>query len=569
MDRDLISLKFTMLRNTTPGLRKVGWVFGALAVLATWAVAVVASGDEVRASALTLVLALWGVGAAIGPVLTSGAGVLRADYFALLPLPRAALGRGLLVSVLVSIASGFVLLALLAAVVHALFVDPATVVVVLVGAPLTWLLVVTVSRLVYGLLGAAMRTKLGVEIAGVQFGLMFAAWFAGWMIVQVAVQSIPTLLQDGLPEGAITTVVDAFPTSWTVLAVDAAAGGDWSRAGLLLLALAAVDAVLVLATIPLLVPRGAAVEKRRRRRRSPGLVAGGGILPATQTGAVAMKEVRQWRRDAWRALESSTAVWTGAAIGVFAYLGGYTAPAAPFAGLIVAFMLGLSACNLYGQDGSAVWQNVVGQDETSVRSDVHGRQWAMLIVFLPRAILVTIPFLLLTQAWWTVPVLLAATPAVFGAAAGAAILVSALGVSPGVDPRRRLGPNDANGNIALHVWIVLLLVPVTVLPTAAMIVWSQVTGEPTLVVAAVVVGLLNGVGVAWALARVATGYLSTRMPDVFSRIRYGQVFRDAQDAGLLSWVESTTLKGEQDLVNQKQKQREARLARAARVGGRS
>ncbi|KQR17389.1 hypothetical protein [Cellulomonas sp. Leaf334] len=563
MDRELISLKFTMLRNTTPGLRKVGWVFGGVAVLATWAVALLASGDQVRASALTLVFALWGLGAAIGPVLTSGAGVLRADYFALLPLPRAALGRGLLASVLVSIASGFVLLALLATVVHALSVAPETVVVVLVGAPLTWLLVVTLSRLVYGLLGAAMKTKLGVEIAGVQFGLMFAAWFAGWMVVQVAVESIPKLLQDGLPEGIITTVVDALPTSWTVLAVDAAAAGDWSRAGLLLLALAGVDAVLVLATIPLLVPRSAAVEKRRQGRRSRALVAGGGILPATQTGAVVMKELRQWRRDAWRALESSTAVWTGAAIGVFALLGGYTAPVASFAGLIVAFMLGLSGCNLYGQDGSAVWQNVVGEDESSVRSDVRGRQWAMLLVFVPRALVVSVAFLLLSQAWWAVPVLLASIPAVFGAAAGAAILVSALGVSPGVDPRRRLGPNDANGNIALHVWIVLLLVPVASIPTAGMIVWSQLTGSAALTVAAVVVGLLNGVAAAWALGRVAIEYLTTRMPDVFSRIRYGQVFREADD-GLLSWVESTTLKGEQDLANQKQKQREARLARAAR-----
>ncbi|GEK21792.1 hypothetical protein [Cellulomonas xylanilytica] len=565
MDRDLISLKFTMLRNTTPGLRKAGWIVGGVAVLATWAVAILASGDAVRSSALTLVFALWGAGAAVGPVMTSGAGVLRPDYFTLLPLPRAALGRGLLVSVFVSIASGFVLLALLATAVHALRVDPVTVVVVLVGAPLTWVLVVSLSRLVYGLLGAAMKTKLGVEIAGVQFGLMFAGWFAGWMIVQVAVQSVPRLLQDGLPEGPITTVVDALPTSWMVLSVDAAAAGDWARAGGLLLALAALDAVLVLATVPLLVPRSAAVTKRSERMRSRGLVAGGGILPATQTGAVAMKEVRQWRRDAWRALESSTAVWTGAAIGVFALLAGYESVAS-FAGLIVAFMLGLSACNLYGQDGSAVWQNVVGQDETSVRSDVHGRQWAMLIVFLPRALVVTVPFLLLSQAWWTVPVLLAAIPAVFGAAAGVAVLVSALGVSPGVDPRRRMGPNDANGNIALHVWIVLLVVPVAVLPTAAMVVWSQVTGEPALVVAAVVVGLVNGVGAAWVLARVAIGYLSTRMPDVFTRIRYGQVFHgsDRSDDGLLAWVESTTLKGEQDLAAQKRKQREARLARAAR-----
>ena len=73
-------------------------------------------------------------------------------------------------------------------------------------------------------------------------------------------------------------------------------------------------------------------------------------------------------------------------IGVFALLGGLHRGRRAFAGLIVAFMLGLSGCNLYGQDGSAVWQNVVGEDETSVRSDVRGRQWAMVIVFLPRVI---------------------------------------------------------------------------------------------------------------------------------------------------------------------------------------
>jgi ABC-2 type transport system permease protein len=137
-------------------------------------------------------------------------------------------------------------------------------------------------------------------------------------------------------------------------------------------------------------------------------------------------------------------------------------------------------------------------------------------------------------------------------------------VSPGVDPRRRLGPNDANGNIALHVWIVLLLVPVAAIPTAAMIVWSQLTGAPALIAAAVVVGLLNGVAAAWALGRVAIDYLSDRMPDVFTRIRYARVFHDADDDGVLAWVEKTTLKGEQDLADQKQKQREARLARAAR-----
>lgn len=555
----LISLKFAMLRNSSRNLRLVGWIVGAALVVATWAAAASASGDATRHSVLSLLFAGWAVGGSLGPVLMSGAGTLRPDYFALLPLSRTELGRGLLASVFVSIASGYVLLALLAASVHAAALDPLTILIVLVGAPLTWAFVVTLSRLVYGLLGAAMKTKLGIEIAGVQFGLMFAAMFTGWMIVQVTIESVPKLIQDGLPSGPITTVLDALPTSWLLSSVEAAGRGDWADAVLLVLALAAVDLLLVLATIPLLVPRSGGTS--RRRRRTATFVAGGRFLLATQTGAVVFKELRQWRRDPWRALESSTAVWTGAAIGVFALLGGYTAPVAAFSGLIVASMIGLSGCNVYGQDGSAVWQNVVGEDATSTRSDVRGRQWAMILVFLPRALLVTVVFLLLGQAWWTVPVLLAAIPAMFGSAAGAAILVSAIGVSPGVDPRRRVGPNDATGNISVHVWIVIVLIFVTIAPTAGMIVWSLLAGSTWLVVASIVVGILNGVAAAWLLGRIAIGYLNTRMVDVFSRIRYGQIFREDGAKGILTSIEAVTLKGEQQLRAARQKERQRKLAK--------
>lgn len=565
MDRGMISLKFAMLRNSSAGLRKAGWVIGSALVFATWAAAVIVQDDSVRRTVLALGFAAWAVGGMVGPVLMSGAGVLRPDYFSLLPLTRATIGRGLLVSVFVSVASGFVLLAMLASSWQALLVEPVTIVIAIVGAVLSWMLIITLSRLVYGLLGAAMRTKLGIEIAGVQFGLMFAAMFAGWMIVTVAAQSVPVLLSAGLPAGPITAVVEAFPTSWPLLAVDAAAGGSWGDALLLLLALAVLDVLLVLATIPLLVPRSLRTVRRRGRPRSAGLVAGRGILPSTQMGAVISKEVRQWRRDPWRALESSTAVWTGAAIGVFALLGGYTSPAAAFSGLIVAFMLGLSGCNLYGQDGSAVWQNVVGEDATSVRSDVRGRQWAMIIVFLPRVIVVTLPFLLIGQAWWAVPHLVAAIPAAMGAAAGAAVLTSAIGVSPGVDPRRRVGPNDANGNIGLHVWVVIIATSVMVLPTAAAIVWAATSGSVLLTVVAMVIGLLNGVGAAWLLGRLAIGYLRPRMADVFSRIRYGQIFEGAPAGDrALGWVAQTTLRGEQKMRAARQKERDEKLARTAR-----
>ena len=135
MDRILISLKFTLLRHSSKGLRIFGWVIGGLFVAATWSAAVFASGAEVRGDVLALLFAAWTIGAMVGPVLLSGAGVLRPDSFALLPIERRALARGLLLSVFVSIAAGFVLLAFLAASVHAALLSPATLIVVIVGAP--------------------------------------------------------------------------------------------------------------------------------------------------------------------------------------------------------------------------------------------------------------------------------------------------------------------------------------------------------------------------------------------------------------------------------------------------
>jgi ABC-2 type transport system permease protein len=559
VDRQLVSLKFTLLRHTTAGLRPLGWVIGALLVIGTWA-AIFFATNEARDSVAALAFVGWTLGAVLGPILMSGSGTLRPEYFSLLPLDRRSLGRGLLISTFVSIASGFVLLAFLSASAYAVQLAPASLVVVALGAPLSWIFAITASRLVYALTGAAMRSKLGVEIAGIQFGLMFAAMFTGWMIVQVSMQSIPALLDRGLPGGPITAVLNAFPTSWPLLAIDAVAAGEPANAALLLAALAVVDVAMVTSAIRLLVPRASAVTTSRRNRpRSLGVVAGGGLLPATPMGAVIGKELHQWRRDPWRSLELRSGVWTGLAIGFFALVSGTYSAVSAFAGLIIAVMLGLGACNLYGQDGSAVWQNVVGESANSVRADVRGRQWATILIFLPQSVAVSVLFVVLSGHWWTVPLLLAAFPALFGAASGAALLVSATGVSPGVDPRRRVGPNDANGNIGIHVWVVFLLVSISVIPTAAAVVAVALLQSPWITAGAIAVGIVNGWLAGWLYGRIAIVYLQTRMPDVFSRIRYGRIFRDTEGSGILDLIERTTLKGEQRLAEQRQKQRGQRV----------
>ncbi len=304
-------------------------------------------------------------------------------------------------------------------------------------------------------------------------------------------------------------------------------------------------------------------RRSRGRRRSAGLVDGGGLLPKTQLGAVIGKEYRQWTRDPWRSLEVRSGIWTGIAIGAFALIGGDYAVVAAFAGLIVAFMMGVAALNVYGQDGSAVWMTIVGQDSTSIRSDVRGRQWAILLVSLPQTLVITAVFLVLSGQYWATPIVLALLPALFGAGCGAAMITSAVGVSPGVDPRRRVGPNDANGNVGIHLWVVMLLITVGVLPTAGMVLLSVTNPSAWMTIAMVVVGVLNGLVAAWFFGRIAIFYLSTRMPDVYTRIRYGQVFR-SEVSGVLGWFESTTLAGEQKLKAQRQKAREERIQERSR-----
>ena len=61
--------------------------------------------------------------------------------------------------------------------------------------------------------------------------------------------------------------------------------------------------------------------------------------------------------------------------------------------------------------------------------------------------------------------------------------------SPGVDPRRRVGPNDANGNIALHVWVVILTSSVALLPTLGMVIWAANSDSGAIVVAAALGGV--------------------------------------------------------------------------------
>lgn len=536
----LIACKFAILRHSPSGMRILGLVGGIGAVGFTWWIALDAGSDSARSDVLMLALAVWGMGWLLGPMLTNGTGVLRSEYFALLPIDRRRLGVLLLTVVFAGVGPVLTLLALAALGVHAAALDPAALVVAVPSMILLLVFVVTLSRLLFRALGAAMHSALGVEVAAVQYGLMLSAMFTGWFAINTAIQAVGSVVEEGLPAGPAAAGLAALPTSWPVLAIEAGAAGQWGAAVGWLGALAVLTAALVAAAAVLLAPgtRGRGVRRGGRPIGARPVTAAGSavrLLPATPLGAVVGKEVRQWWRDPWRGLEVRTSLWTGIFAGLFMLSGGF-GQAAPFAGVIAAFTMGLAAANLYGQDGTALWQTVVGQGGGTLRADIRGRQVAILLLIAPPAVAISAAFILVTGQHWAWPMVLAGLAVLLGVGSGVAVLLSVVAVSPGVDPHLRVDPNDA-GDVNFQVWVALVGLQVLSLPTVGVVAWTWGTGGAWL---AVLVGLANGLLVAWVLGRIAYRRLEARLPETFTRIRYGKAIaaQAAPEGGSwLDWLE--------------------------------
>jgi ABC-2 type transport system permease protein len=514
----LIRLTFAVRRHSPTRKRTAGFALGVLAAAATWVLPALAT-DAARPDVLRLLLAGWLAGWVVGPVLTTAAPPLRPEFFVLLPLDRGRLGLGLLAATFVGVGAVVTTAGTLALAGSA---EPAAIPVAVVAALLFVVAVVAVSRSAYAVLGTAMRTRLGVEVAGVQYGLLLAGLFAGWLMVSPVIRAAPRFLDEGFAGSAVSTVLAAAPPGWPVRAVAAAGAGDWGTALGWLAALAGLAGAAVAVATRLLTPRTASKAARRRVRPvSRLLTAGLGVLPATPFGAVLGKELRTWWRDPWRSLETRSALWFGIFVGVFALLSGHPA-AAGLAGVAVALTVALSGANLYGQDGTALWQLVVTGSPRAIRADVRGRQAGLVVALgLPGVLLSAVAIAVTGITTYVLPIA-AVLLAALGVGSGVAVLVSVLGIAPGVDPHLRVTATDVGENafaIQAANWSTLLLVSPTLAAAAGPVLDGRApTGPETALLLAVALAdgsLGAAVGGALAVRR-----LRRRLPDTFARVRY-------------------------------------------------
>lgn len=512
----LIRMKLVLLRHSMTGGKAIWMAVGGavgvvLAVATIWLSLLDGVSTAVVADLLAAVYVMWMLGWIVGPVL-GGSSLLRADHFALLSVPRRRLAVGLLGAAFVGVSTIVTLSAFASLVVYGARLGLGAALVAVPAMVLQLVLVVLLSRVAMVVFGIVSKSRIGAAFTGVLIAAMMVLAQSGWMVF-VAIQ-VSDVLNTGFG-AAFSTTVRAVPSGWALVAVEAAGRGAWALAAGALAGLALLIVVLLLAWSRTLgTPRRARATIRGSANAK---VSSRGVF-AGRTGAIVRRELRTWRRDPLRTQTLFIPLaWA---------LGTTLLPLTfgehlllPWAAPALAIMSGAAVCNLYGQDGTALWMTLLTGSE---RADLRGRQLAYLIIFAPIALVIAVGFTAWSGLTWTWPWVLAMTPAMIGGQAGLGALISVVALSPGPDAHKRpdnpLEQGDTVGQANLMVWGGLL----PAIPPATLLTLGTVYDDVFLLWAAVPVGVATGVFLAWWLGRVAIRRLLVRGPEMLFLMRTGR-----------------------------------------------
>ncbi|MFI7610799.1 hypothetical protein ACIBP6_06125 [Nonomuraea terrae] len=437
------------------------------------------------AELLAGVYAVWMMGWILGPVVMGGGDeTLKPEHFALLGLKSHRVATGLLVAAFVGPAPLISLTALLGlAVAGVRHAGPAGVLPAVPAIVLQLVLFVLLSKVAVGVLGLALRSRLGAVGAGLVNGAVLAGGSQIWVFLALFDQS-------GVPEA-----VWYLPSGWGLLAVrdDLAA----------LAGLAVLDLLLLAVWAALLARRSGAARTSGRPRRP--------IRAASANGAVVAKELRTWSRDLARNHQLVFALSFAVCFGASPLLIGWDGML-PSAGPIFVVMAAGLTSNLYGTDGTALWLTML----TPGATDVRGRQRAWLAVIAPVAGVVTVGSTAVAGGQW--PLVLALLPALLGGAAGLVPLLSVYGLVPGTDPHKLSGNplrvSEDNGGLTGLAYLMLALVVVTGVPAGLAALRYGWAG--------VAVGLATGALCYWGLGLMAERRLRAQGPELLHAMRTGR-----------------------------------------------
>ncbi|MGR6922733.1 hypothetical protein ACU635_51485 [[Actinomadura] parvosata] len=476
-------MKMSILRHSMKG-RQGGTMAGAggLGVLLAGGTIVLAfvGGDWLAAT-----YTVWMLGWVIGPVFSGGGDeTLRPEFFSLLGLRPQRMAAGLLVAAFVGVAPAVSLLALGGLLVVGVREGVMGALVAVPAMVLQLAVFVLLSKVAVALLGLALGSRAGAIGAGVINGVILAFLGQIWVFMVALGQG-----------GRIPEFVRYLPSGWGLLAVQ----GEY-----LALAAMAVLIVLLLAAWAALLARRAGRSRPSTRGRRP-------MRAATPHGAVVAKELRTWTRDLVRNHQLAFAFTYGVAFAAVPLLVGIP-QLLPLAGPIFIMMAAAMTSNAYGADGTAHWLTLM----TPGASDVRGRQLAWLTAVGPIGLVLAVVSTAAVGGPW--PLVMAATFALLGGAAGLVSLMSVTALIPGIDPRNRGGnplrTSEDDGSATGMAYLMLVLVAVTAAPAVLVALRYGWWGVP--------VGLLTGALCWWGFGLPAERRLTAKGPELLHLMRTGR-----------------------------------------------
>lgn len=529
---DFVRLKVRLMRNGLRGQawRVVAFIFGVL--FGAWlalvgALGLSASGAaprEVGYAIAVLAGAFLVLAWTFVPLLFFGVDeTLDPARFALLPLRRGALARGMLAAAFIGIPAAATLFATLGLVVAAAIRDGfPEAVAALVGVLLGLTLGVVGSRALTSAFATLLRSRRVRDLAAVALAL-----------VASSIAPLQLLISSRLTTGSLRQAVDvADVVAWTpagapyALPFDIAAGA-WLNAGIRL-------AITVASILLLLWWWSVTIESAMLGSTSGGVAkpmkgAGGNpvrtLIPAalralvrpTPFGAMVARESRFWWRDPRRRAGLVSILMASAVVPIainFASTAGDAARGGygfSFAVTMAGAMGGMLLSNQFAYDGSAFAAHLLTR--VPGRTELRARATAIGFVAVPVQVAVVIAVAYVSGRESQLLAGIGVLAAAFGAAVGSAAIVSVLAPYPLPDSTNPFAMNSGSaGSKGLLAFVAMLGTFLVTAPLAIAAYLSPRWTGGALVV--LVVGVLYGLAFAWAFTSFAGNILDRRGPEI-------------------------------------------------------
>ncbi|PEX78994.1 hypothetical protein [Bacillus cereus] len=516
----LIQMKLSILKHSMNGGRAVLFIMAGLVglLLAIGTILLFSfypTEQTISKSILYVTFAIWTVGWIIGPMLTGGDGILRPEYFVLLPLSPYKLARALLVVAFIGVGPLVSFLAFIGLLIYAARISYFAIIVAVPAIILQLIFVVLLSKVIVSIMGETMKSRIGMEIGAMLIGFLIAFLNVGWYALPVISGITPS----------DTTLFYMIPFSWTILAVEYASQSNWLLSCIFLSAIAIFCGLLFFIWTILLTRnkvrdskkiQGEITNKHYRR--------GIKIFLETKIGAVITKELKSWGRDPQRGRFLRMGIWIGVFYGILVTIADIPY-LMPWTGVSMIVFTSMFSCNLYGFDGSALWLTLVTPG--AGRIDVRGRQLAWLIAVGPVAILTTSIFTISSGLTFVYPWVFAIIPALLGGAAGLIVLFSVYNLIPITDSHRRgkgtiISGDDMNtSKMFITTWLMMVMVLATAIP-ALLVAWLGTSLHiQVLQWLGVPIGVCTGGVLAWLFGRIAYTKLERNGPELLFEMKSG------------------------------------------------